>query len=91
MEQVLYYTVWGAMILHTALLLVCVWRAWRGDNIIDRLIGLDVMTTLVLAILVLIAIIERNSIYIDIAIGLAALSAIASVALAKYIADQRMF
>jgi multisubunit Na+/H+ antiporter MnhF subunit len=91
MEQVLSYTVWLALVIHVSLVLVCVWRAWRGENIIDRLIGLDVMTTLTLAILVLFAIIERNSIFIDIAIGLAALSAITSIALAKYIVDQRMF
>jgi multisubunit Na+/H+ antiporter MnhF subunit len=64
---------------------------WRGENSIDRLIGLDVSTTLVMAILILIAIIEQNSIYIDIAIGLAALSAIATIVLARYIADQRIF
>jgi multisubunit Na+/H+ antiporter MnhF subunit len=73
------------------MVLVCVWRVWRGENIIDRLIGLDVTTTLTLAILVLIAILEENSLFIDVALGLTTLSAIASVALAKYVADQRMF
>ena len=91
MENILNFTVWGVLIIHIGMLLVCVWRVWRGENIIDRLIGLDVTTMILLIILILIAIIEGNSIFFDIAIGLTALSAIASIALAKFIADQRMF
>jgi multisubunit Na+/H+ antiporter MnhF subunit len=85
------YAAWAALIMHIGMVLVCVWRVWRGENIIDRLIGLDVSATLVIAILVLISVLEKNSFYIDIAIGLAALGAISSIALAKYIADERMF
>ncbi len=91
MSIILEYTVWGALGLHIILTLVCVWRVWRGENIIDRLVALDVLTTLVLIIFVLVAIIEQTSVFIDIAIGLAALSAIATIAMAKFIADQRMF
>jgi multisubunit Na+/H+ antiporter MnhF subunit len=91
MANLLNFVIWGVLIIHVGMVLVCVWRVWRGENIIDRLIGLDVTTTLVLIILILIAIIERNSIFFDVAIGLAALSAIATVAMAKFIADQRMF
>lgn len=91
MTAFIYYSVWSALIIHIGMVLICVWRVWRGENIIDRLIGLDVTTTLTLAILVLIAILEENSLFIDVSLGLATLSAIASVALAKYVADQRMF
>jgi len=91
MLNLLNFVIWAVLIIHVGMLLVCVWRVWRGENIIDRLIGLDVTTTLVLIILILIAIIEGNSIYFDVAIGLTALSAIATIAMAKYIADQRMF
>lgn len=84
-------TVWSVLVIHIGMLMVCAWRVWRGENIIDRLIGLDVATILVLIVLVLIAIIENNPLFFDVAIGLAAMSAIATIALAKYIADQRMF
>lgn len=90
-ENLLNIIVWSVLILHMGMLLVCTWRVWRGENIIDRLIGLDVTTTLILIILVLIAIIEQNALFFDVAIGLAAMSAVATIALAKYIADQRMF
>lgn len=91
MSELLNIAVWAALIIHVGMVLLCVWRVWRGENIIDRLIGLDVTATLVIAILALIAIIEQNSFYIDIAIGLAALGAVSSIALAKFIADQRVF
>jgi multisubunit Na+/H+ antiporter MnhF subunit len=91
MNTILDYILWGALLLHISLVMASIWRAWRSENIIDRLIGLDVTTTLVLVILILIGIVDKNSLFIDVAIGLAALSAIGSVALAKFIADHRMF
>jgi multisubunit Na+/H+ antiporter MnhF subunit len=91
MDTLLNYVIWAAIITHIGMMLVVVWRVWHGENIIDRLIGLDVTTTLMIAILVLISILEKDGLYIDIAIGLAALGAISSIALAKFIADERMF
>jgi multisubunit Na+/H+ antiporter MnhF subunit len=91
LEQVLATVLTISLGIHVALLAVCVYRVWRGENIVDRLIGADVVTTLVLAILVLIAVIRRNALYIDVALGLAALGFIGTIALAKYVADQRIF
>ena len=42
-----------ALAIHVALIAVCVWRVWRGENVIDRLIGADLVGTLMLAVLVL--------------------------------------
>jgi multisubunit Na+/H+ antiporter MnhF subunit len=72
-------------------LAVVLWRVWRGENVIDRLMGADLLSTLTLAILVLVALIERDSIYIDVALGLAALGFISTIALAKYLADEQVF
>lgn len=91
MEVILNYIVWLTLVVHLVLLLFCIWRVWRGENLVDRLIALDVISILILIVLVVVAIIEKNNIFIDVAIGLAALSAISTIALAKYIADQRMF
>jgi multicomponent Na+:H+ antiporter subunit F len=71
--------------------LVAIWKVWRGSYIIDRLIALDVSGTLVLAVLVLIAIVKQDSIFIDIAIGIAALSAISTINLARYFAQEKIF
>jgi multisubunit Na+/H+ antiporter MnhF subunit len=91
MELILRYLLFVALAIHVLLISVALWRVWRGENIIDRLMGADLMGTLTLAIVVLVALITRNSIYIDVALGLAALGFIGIIALAKYVADEQMF
>jgi len=91
LSDALQFVLSAALVIYIALIAVCVWRVWRGENVIDRLIGADLIGTLMLGVLVLIALITANSIYIDVALGLAALGFVGTIALAKYIADQRMF
>ena len=91
MSRLLLDTLEIALAVHLVLIMVCVWRVWRGENVIDRLIAADMVTMLVLSILVLLALIQRSSIFIDIALGLAVLGSLSTIALAKYIADQRRF
>jgi multisubunit Na+/H+ antiporter MnhF subunit len=80
-----------SLAIHVILLGMAVWRVGRGENLIDRLIGVDMAATLILAMLVLVSLITRNVIYIDIALAMAALGFIGIIALARYIADQEMF
>jgi multisubunit Na+/H+ antiporter MnhF subunit len=90
LSQIIDAALVGALGVHIILIGICVYRVWLGENVIDRLIGADLVGTLVLAILVLIGLIERTSIYFDVALGLAALGFVASVVLAKYLADQKV-
>ncbi len=91
MSNLLLIALYVSLIIHMILIGISVWRVWRGDNVIDRLMGTELVTTLFLAVLVLVSLIFRDSIYIDVALGLAALSFIGTVALAKYLADEQMF
>jgi len=91
MATILTYVLYLALLVHMGLLAVVLWRVWRGENVIDRLTGADLLNTLTLSILVLLALIEGGSIYIDVALGLAALGFIGTIALAKYVADEQMF
>ena len=91
MSTLLSVVLYLALAIHIALVAVVLWRVWRGENIVDRLIGADLIAVLSLAALVLLALIHRDGIYIDVALALAALGFIGSIALAKYIADEQMF
>ncbi len=91
MGTILTYVLYLALLVHIGLLAVVLWKVWRGDDIIDRLMGADLLGTLTLAVLVLLSLIEQESIYIDVALGLAALAFIGTIALAKYVADEQMF
>ena len=91
METILTYVLYLALLIHVGLLAVVLWRVWRGENVIDRLMGADLLGILTLSILVLLALIEGDSIYIDVALGLAALGFIGTIALAKYVADEQVF
>lgn len=91
MTTILTYVLYIALLVHVGLLAAVLWRLWRGENIIDRLTASDLLNILTLAILVLLALIEQDSIYIDAALGLAALGFIGTIALAKYVADEQIF
>jgi multisubunit Na+/H+ antiporter MnhF subunit len=91
MVTILNVVLYLALMIHIVLIGIALWRVWRGENVIDRLIGFDLTGILTLGILVLVSLIEQDSIYIDVALGLAALGFISTIALAKYIADEQMF
>ncbi len=80
-----------SLLIHIILLAVAVWRIWRGENVVDRLIGVELVSTLTLAMLALISLVLRDSIYIDVALGLGALGFIGTIVLSKYVADEQMF
>ena len=91
MSEILIFAINASIFVHVLLVGVAVWRIWRGENVADRLIGVELITTLLMAILVLLALSERDSIYIDIALSLAALGFVMTIALAKYLADEQMY
>ena len=91
METLLIGVLYISLVIHIVMIAIAVWRVWRGENVIDRLLGTELVSTLILAILVLISLIFRDSIYIDVALGLGALGFISTIALAKYVADEQMF
>lgn len=91
MNSILSLALYISLSVHILLMAVCLWRTWQGDNVIDRLIAVDLLGILTLAVLVILSILERNSVYIDVALGLAALGFVSTLALAKYIADEQMF
>lgn len=91
MSDVLMFVLYTSIIIHVILLFIAVWKIWEGDNIIDRLIGLDLVGTVNLAIFILLAMIFERTLFVDVALASAALSFISTLALSGYAADERMF
>ena len=89
--MILTYTLYGALAIYAGLISYAVWRVWRGENSVDRLIGVDLTGTLLAGVLVLIALIEGNTVFIDVALGVTAVGFIGIVAFARYAADRRMY
>lgn len=91
MENVLTITIWLVLIAHLIMAFFATWKVLRGENGVVRLAGLDLASTLTISVLVIIAIINGSSIYIDVAIAAAALGYLSTLALAKFISDQKVF
>ena len=91
MEQLLLTILYISLFVHVLLLCLAAWRLWKGENVIDRLMASDLLSNLTIAVLVLAAVIRGQMIYVDVALGLAAIGYITVITFAKYISDKRMF
>ena len=91
MNEFLVYTLYSSLAVHVVLLAFCVWKVWQGENVVDRLIGLELVGTLTMALLVITAVLQQRSLYLDVALGLVALSFIGMIALSRYIANEQMY
>lgn len=91
LTNILDFSFKAALLVHVILIAIAIWHIWKGKDVIDRLIGVDLVGILFLAVLVLLALIFSDVLYIDVALALAALGFISLVALAKYVADEQMF
>jgi multisubunit Na+/H+ antiporter MnhF subunit len=101
LRPILLWVAGVALVIHVFFLIFAFWRTWRGENSFDRLIGLDLTSVLLFCILVIFAILSEvypalrgnfdNAIFVDVGLGLVAVSYLATIALAKYIIDHRTF
>ena len=91
MENIVNATLYLALAIHILLMVVVAWRLWRGRDVIDRLTASEMLSTLALAVLVLLTLIHQQRMYVDVALGLAALGYVTVITFARYIVDRRMF
>lgn len=67
------------------------YRVAVGRHPADRLLGVEMITTLLVGIVVLLAVIENTDTTIDMGIALAALSFSGTMSIARYISEGRVF
>lgn len=74
-----------------ALLLPCAYRVIVGPRPADRLQAIETITTLLIGIVILLALVQNTAFVVDIGIALAAFSFVGTLAIARYVAERRMF
>jgi multicomponent Na+:H+ antiporter subunit F len=80
-----------ALVFMVLLLMVATYRVVRGPHATDRAQAIDVITNLLIGIIVLLAAEQDSGFLVDVAIALAALSFIASLTIARYLSEGRLF
>jgi len=68
---------------------LCLYRAWRGPTIPDRMVAIDILGILVVGICAILAITTGRKFLIDIALAWIFLSFIGTLALAKYLSGRK--
>jgi multisubunit Na+/H+ antiporter MnhF subunit len=79
----------GCIIVLGLSIIPALWRIVRGPSVPDRAVGVDVMTTHIMAIVVLTSIESGSRMYFDAVMAMAILGFFGTVALAKYIQGGR--
>jgi len=79
------------LLLMVALLIPASYRIVVADTLPERLQAVDLLTTLLIGIIVLLALVEDSNVFIDLAIALAAFGFIGTISIARYISEGRVF
>lgn len=75
----------GATLFLSILSLASIYRAYRGPKAADRVIAINLMTTLIIAIILLLSAYFNESSFIDVAILYAMIGFLMTVAVVKYL------
>ncbi len=74
-----------------SLLIPASWRVIVGPTLPDRLQAVDLITTLLIGIIVMLALIEGTQTFVDMAIALAAFAFVGTISIARYISEGIVF
>jgi multisubunit Na+/H+ antiporter MnhF subunit len=91
MSPLLQLSVQAALVVLVGLNIPCAYRVWIGPTAPDRLQAIDTITTLLIGIIIVLALLRGTSMFIDVAIAIAAFSFIGTLALARYISEGKAF
>ncbi len=74
-----------------SLLIPASYRVIVGETLPDRLQAVDLITTLLIGIIIMLALVEGAQVFVDMAIALAAFAFIGTISIARYISEGRVF
>jgi len=74
-----------------SLLIPASYRVIVGKTLPDRLQAVDPITTLLIGIIVMLALVEGTQVFVDMAIALAAFAFVGTISIARYISEGRGF
>ncbi len=81
----------AALIVMVILFTLATIRIWIGPHLADRLQAIDLTTTLLIGIIVLLALLQETSVLVDVGIALAAFGFVGTLAIARYISEGKVF
>ncbi len=74
-----------------SLMIPASYRIIVGETLPDRLQAMDLITTLLIGIIVMLALVEEIEVFVDMAIALAAFAFIGTISIARYISKGGVF
>jgi len=80
-----------SLVVLALLSLVIFYRIWQVRTAADRLLAVDVFTSLLINVCIVVALLEGSDNVIDVGIILAALSFAGTLAIARYLAEGKVF
>jgi len=80
-----------ALVIMIVLLMPCAYRVLVGPSPADRLQAVETLTTLLIGIVILLALLQGELATLYVGIALAAFSFIGTLAIARYLAEGRVF
>ena len=81
----------AALLILIVLLIPCVYRVLRGPTSADRLQGLEVTTNLLIGVVILLMLVQQSPYVLDIGLALVAFAFIATLGIARYLSEGRIF
>jgi multicomponent Na+:H+ antiporter subunit F len=91
MNDVLTFVANAALVLLVIALVLSTYRIWTGPSMLERLQALDLMSTILIGIVIVLGIVLENHQIIDIGIALAAFSFVSTLAIARFVSEGRFF
>lgn len=81
----------GAAIIISLLIFVCLYRAYKGPSAADRVVAIDVISTKIVVLIVLISMITDHESFVDVALVYGMIGFITTIAVSKYLEKGKLF